>query len=1060
MTREDFIKLAVKNNWDAEKDAVILDIMFKLSQLEGGEDIVEQLGECAADDPYDRIKVLSAAYNLVEDAKTLTMAEIKALMDEIKSTNEQGDMDRIDFDDAVFKSAIDYVEPGEEEAHAFSEEEIGEKFKQISELINGTLTTKAQVEKYSSFIMTMKEIDAAVRPLYGTDNTVSADDLKKLIEVYEKGLEACENILEEGKYKKKRVKNEDEDEDEYEDEDDDEDLDEKAREKKERDDAVTAAMKGIAAQMQSLLSLDKAAFESVDLSDKLTMDQILTLGRTLTVDIGDQKVATVGNAMSSRIPMKLVRGKKEVEGFFTKSSYTDTDKQLTKVYNRLEKKYPTLKGLIDIMRGASVAHLYNMSSYSQNLNTAMEEMAKEHHVNPDKLDEKTIDRYAREYYAETFSKEFGDMRQYQKNPDFVRLMAEFSEKTGQIIVTNELYVHNNTKWLGVPQNSTIDKRNVAMSAVAKFFGKSDLVAEAQPLIVTMDGVAVSGTFMKKADGYSAYDLSDDNPMIHYEKKVYDNPKVFGDIAAMQALDYICGNIDRHIGNFFCDFEEVNGEVKLKKITCIDNDMSFGMNIDNKDSGNMFVQPKDMGAIGKDIADKILLMDQATLANMLRGFGLSQEEIDAAWTRTVNLQEAIKEGLTYYKENKIEEGKLEHGHLRVIAEKDWEKYSLKSLANGSNQFNAISDMADNFTKKLDELREKEKNFKETKENIKKYNKIIFKEDRDMVPEEGPEPGQVRAVYTGPAIENKEAIEEDKKERESLRAPQEDIIIDNIDVKSENIIIDNNKNNKIEEEPKNNIGEKKEKKIKEKIIGIPENGFDEDEDEEDEDNEDKKRDSLIILDDSLDNDNKPARQIDPSAQEIKDLQNRLKTALSRTRNYADAENAVRNLLADVKGHTNVVHFACVALAIKQQRERKKPFSRKEIGKRAAEIKKEYFANPEIIERYTDRQILKTLEDRNKLHEMDQRLFKNVYGIKGVNETRRYIADMESLRFNMMNSQKPDERSEAYQGLVRAIGDASMLDPSANRAEQLRETAKANHKVITAAKKYMSDKMSVRS
>ena len=206
-------------------------------------------------------------------------------------------------------------------------------------------------------------------------------------------------------------------------------------------------------------------------------------------------------------------------------------------------------------------------------------------------------------------------------------------KYGKIVKNHAVYVADNQRWLGVPEGSNIDKRNVAMSTMSEMLGKKGLIATAKPMVVVMNGKPVTGTFMTRAFKYNAYDNKTDNPIKDLGPEAYDNPAVFDDIAALQALDYICGNLDRHPGNIMLRFEEVNGKKMLVGITGIDNDMSWGVNNPAKGNqdliGNFFVRPEQMGA-----------------------------------------------------------RKLDPGFLRVVDEADWNNYHISDLANDNNQFHEI------------------------------------------------------------------------------------------------------------------------------------------------------------------------------------------------------------------------------------------------------------------------------------------------------------------------------------------------------------------------------------
>jgi hypothetical protein len=241
---------------------------------------------------------------------------------------------------------------------------------------------------------------------------------------------------------------------------------------------------------------------------------------------------------------------------------------------------------------------------------------------------------------------------YETHPQYPKMMMELTyemEKQQGLYITyieEELYLHTDA-------DANIDKRNAAMSAVTSLVGKPNLLAKSETMILMQNGKAVSGTFMENAVGKDAFHLSEDDPMREYDGDVYDNHEVFADIAAMQALDYICGNIDRHEGNMFYQFGDVNGKTKLIGITGIDNDLSFGLTpaTTKKNVGNVWIQPEQFGVLDAATAQRILAIEKSTLQSTLSGYRLSLKEINAAWERTAHLQEKIIEGLEHFKNKK-------------------------------------------------------------------------------------------------------------------------------------------------------------------------------------------------------------------------------------------------------------------------------------------------------------------------------------------------------------------------------------------------------------------------
>ena len=127
--------------------------------------------------------------------------------------------------------------------------------------------------------------------------------------------------------------------------------------------------------------------------------------------------------------------------------------------------------------------------------------------------------------------------------------------------------------LGLKEGTRIDNRNSAMSSVAKLLGKSELIAKSVNMkFVDQKGKVQEGTFMDYAEGLDfggedeAFRAVNDRP---FEGK--NSYKGLKQIADLQVLDYICGNVDRHGTNMVFLADE-NGDIVGVK--GIDNDSSF------------------------------------------------------------------------------------------------------------------------------------------------------------------------------------------------------------------------------------------------------------------------------------------------------------------------------------------------------------------------------------------------------------------------------------------------------------------------------------------------------
>jgi hypothetical protein len=238
--------------------------------------------------------------------------------------------------------------------------------------------------------------------------------------------------------------------------------------------------------------------------------------------------------------------------------------------------------------------------------------------------------------------------------DVIREMAPLN--------TAALYNRNGLK-------GNLDRRNSAMSTVADILGASHLVAGSRPMTIVNDGKEITGTFMSFAEGWDASDPSPLNPLSKVTADQMVTKESLTSLADLQVLDVICGNIDRHNRNFFYQFD--NGTPpKFIGVQGIDNDFSFIPH-----DGGYVLDPSKIGIITEHMAQKVMTLTPALLETVLSPYGLSKEEIDAAWERTHQLQGQIQAGREYFKDKAA--GLVEEGHLRVVKEEELGDFGLGS-----------------------------------------------------------------------------------------------------------------------------------------------------------------------------------------------------------------------------------------------------------------------------------------------------------------------------------------------------------------------------------------------
>lgn len=444
----------------------------------------------------------------------------------------------------------------------------------------------------------------------------------------------------------------------------------------------TDTLKEIVMNVEAVLTTDMGALENIVPGRDVTLPEVVEKGRTITLDMGNATLAGMGGQMSSRIPVEFPMPDGSVKkGFFTKKSVVAGKEELIAAADKVAEKYPQYQTFINLFKEVDDKVLLDERNW-YGLDAAIK-------FSRGKEPQKFFTENLFTDTAKTFGLDDAMVGELVGRDDFIQFYDDLLQSLDPVLLGNKCYT-NKSQWLGGKAGERIDSRNSAMSMVSKLLGKPTLIAPAENMTLLINGEKIEGTFMENAVGKEAYGLSADDPMRNYGPSTYDNPQMFDDISSIQVIDYICGNIDRHEGNFFMRFEGEGNEARLVGLTAIDNDLSFGLNIgDSSHVGNQWIKPQEMGVIGKEMALKILALDESTLKVALSGYSLSKEQIMEAWKRTNILKDKIKEGMEHYRD--VPEGQLDREILRVVDEEHWRDYSIETIAKvaTASQFNVFT-----------------------------------------------------------------------------------------------------------------------------------------------------------------------------------------------------------------------------------------------------------------------------------------------------------------------------------------------------------------------------------
>ena len=399
---------------------------------------------------------------------------------------------------------------------------------------------------------------------------------------------------------------------------------------------------GLAEELQSLLFLDYSILNQYKPEYQRSLPELQEDARTLTVDIRGVRLETIGGAQSNRVPMTVVDADgSRREGFFTAKSKVNILETMQFILNRVKKECDQ-EGQAELDRF--------IEKYREKRNN---ERLSAHNSDPKKHKTKFIPCTPEEaigYLAKNVPKEDKFQPGFAKRTlEYAGLnVSKLSDKALTLLDKGFQELQKDTvnkisiNTLCLRDGSRLDSRNAAMSSVAELLGVPDLTAKAVPMrCIDQKGNLLEGTFMAKAKGYNLESSRD--LQYHAYARVDDQPYAEGsnlvkDLADLQALDYLCCNVDRHPANMFYKVDE-NG--KIVGVQAIDNDSSFGRPYDLGGNHLQLVGYNNMGIMSESMAERLEKMTPEMLKLSLRGRGLSKEELQAACARLDDLQKKIQ-----------------------------------------------------------------------------------------------------------------------------------------------------------------------------------------------------------------------------------------------------------------------------------------------------------------------------------------------------------------------------------------------------------------------------------
>ena len=423
-----------------------------------------------------------------------------------------------------------------------------------------------------------------------------------------------------------------------------------------------------------------------------TLPTLLREVRTLTLDTRGATLKTkVGGSVNTRQPLTFLDDKgREITGVFTPKKTLNVMAPLREKMDRLADRIsdPVGKELVRTFLDRYIAKaLDENKNETKNWTEAQKPAALQFLVNTVALDNTTeLDQQAMErVMTELFSQELNGGSITGKVPKkVIKAMGEAVMDASGDIYANLYAAH-------MPDGARIDTRNSAMSAVADLLGVPNAAARSRPMkLILPDGTEVEGTFMAEAKGLDPRNLSE-------EANGIDGTSLFGGteedkqtvgkgmkaLADLQVLDYLCGNVDRHQDNMLYQF---NGNKKFCGVQGIDNDCSFGiLKPGHADHEKELCSLNDMRAISESTYRAVQRLTPEELRFCLRGFDLTEEELNAACFRLNSLKEKLainkafnepEDELEIY--NRAGNVHFPQSVIRLVKDKDWTKVKYRDL----------------------------------------------------------------------------------------------------------------------------------------------------------------------------------------------------------------------------------------------------------------------------------------------------------------------------------------------------------------------------------------------
>ncbi len=194
--------------------------------------------------------------------------------------------------------------------------------------------------------------------------------------------------------------------------------------------------------------------------------------------------------------------------------------------------------------------------------------------------------------------------------------------------------HYSTNVAKIAPDQSLSNRKVATSRLAALLGISSMVSDSKTAVLQKDGNRIRGTVTENLRGKDIRTL---------DKGWSYSDQAIAESFTLQVFDMLCGQIDRHWGNFQVTAKKQDGKTVVKSIKAIDNDMAFGsLSWKQIRNGHERISPLTayhVRSMPVNVINRILALKPAFLEDML-GDLLDHTYIESTQDRLKGIQKAI------------------------------------------------------------------------------------------------------------------------------------------------------------------------------------------------------------------------------------------------------------------------------------------------------------------------------------------------------------------------------------------------------------------------------------